>query len=356
MKYCILFALLIILVNASAQESFVKGYVVKKSGDSIKGYVNRGSDARLSKSVQFKNQLKAEKVETFTPGDINGFGYENENKYQSITFADPLDGGKQKTEFARFLVEGKNSLYSVFSNGSYFYYLVSRMDSSYVLYNEKIRSGRSVQNGNFRNVLHYVTRDCPNLQKYAKTISFSERNLTGYINELNNCVGDKETIIHSKRIKNIAQFLLYAGGISYDKNTMYTFQGQVRLTSPGVSKRTSFVIGLTYTHLVENEYSQIAGAHTDFTTNMITLPFYFQFNFTKSKLQPIAYAGFSVAYTKLVNPDLEDPKGFLEDYGVGFVGGIGLEYYPISRLALKADWRYELRGLYPNIGLAYKIH
>jgi len=355
MRYLVLCSLLFIHVGANAQANFIKGFIVKKPGDSLRGYLNRESDARLSKAVEFKIASKDAKVDTYLPTEITGFGFENENVYRSISYADPVDGGKQKTEFAKFLVDGKNSLYSIFHNGSYYYYLVTAPDSSFVLFNEKIRSASGRQNGNFRSVLYNATRNCPSLQKYAHNISYSERNMIGYINELNNCVGDKQSVIVSKRVKNKAEFLVYAGGISYDQNSMYTFQGQVRLTSPGVSRRTSLVVGLTYTDLVENEYSQLAAAHTDFKTKMVTIPVYFQFNFTKTKLQPIAYAGFSFAYTKLENADVEDPKGYVDDYGVGFIGGIGLEYFPITHVGLKADYRYEMRSMFPNIGIAFKF-
>jgi len=142
----------------------------------------------------------------------------------------------------------------------------------------------------------------------------------------------------------------------YGKNSTYTFQGQLRVMSPGVSKRTSFVVGLAYSHLVEYdafEYGYTQHAKGYFTTDFFSLPVFFQHNFTETKFQPLVYAGFSLAYRKLGFPELFDSPGYTEKFGGVLVAGIGVEYYPLKHLAVKADWRYEYRWHYPTIGIAY---
>ena len=358
MRYPILVFLVILYSIGNAQQSFVKGYYLTNSGDSIRGFINRETDSRLARGLQFKPTLNATDIQVLNPVDIRGFAFEDGNIYKSLSYLDPIDSNKRKNEFAKLLVEGRTNLYALARQESYYYYVTTPSDSTYFLYNDKIDTRGNARNGNFRNRLYVLARDCQDLQRTAEHLPFAQNQLMQFVNSLNSCGGDTKSVVHLRKVRNTTHFLLYGGAMWYGKNSTYTFQGQMRVISPGVSKRTSLVVGLAYSHLVEYdafEYGYTQHSKGYFTTDFFSIPVFFQHNFTETKFQPLLYAGFTLAYKKEAYPELFDSPGTTENFGAGLVGGIGIEYFPIKHLAIKADWRYEYRWHYPTIGIAYKM-
>ena len=354
MRYPFLLSLLILCVSAASQERFVKGYIILKNRDSLQGYLKNETDTRLSRGVEFRKDLN-DTSENVTPLLINEFGFTDGNIYKVITYSDALDGNRQKTEFAKFLVEGKNSLYAIAKNETYTFYLRDANDSSYFLYDDVIRSTGLERRGNFRSILHFIATNCPAVQRRAESLSFGEVAVMNYVRDVNACLGDKQSMVHYKKVKSIIHFLLYGGGIAYTDWSNITVQGQMRVVSPGISKQMSVVIGLYYAHIVEFAFSYRTYSNGYYKTDILCLPFQLQYNLTDTKFQPLAYCGFSLAYKKNENPDLYNPKGILKNYGLALIGGIGIEYFPVKQLAIKADWRYELLMHPPTIGLAFKF-
>ena len=46
--------LLILAFNSFAQDNFLEGYILKNNGDSLRGYLRKDVDWKLSEGVQFK--------------------------------------------------------------------------------------------------------------------------------------------------------------------------------------------------------------------------------------------------------------------------------------------------------------
>jgi hypothetical protein len=193
------------------------------------------------------------------------------------------------------------------------------------------------------------------VQKRAENLSFGEEQVMNYVKDVNACIGDKESIVHYKKGKSITHILFYVGGIAYTNWSNITSQAQLRIISPNISKRMSLLIGVAYAHIVQYAYSYRTLSNGYYKTDILSLPFEFQYNVTNTKFQPLAYCGFSVAYKKNENPDLYNPEGILKNYGLALIGGIGLEYFPVKQVAIKADWRYELLMHPPTIGVALKF-
>jgi hypothetical protein len=354
MRYPIVLSLLTLCFSATAQDSFTKGYVILRSGDTLNGYVKSETDSKLATGVQFRKNAN-DTSQKLTHRLISEFGFTDGNIYKAITYADALDGNKEKTAFAKFLVEGKNSLYAVAKDEAYNYYLTTQNDSSYFLYDDVIRSTGLDKRGNFRGILYFIATNCPAVQRRAENLSFREQEVINFVREVNACMGDKQSVVHYKKVKSITHFLLYGGGMAYTNWSNITAQGQMRIVSPAISKRMSLVIGFYYAHIVETAFSYRTFSNGQYKTDILSLPFQFQYNFTDTKFQPLAYCGFSLAYKKNKNPDLYNPEGILKNYGLALIGGIGIEYFPIRQFAIKADWRYELLMHPPTIGIAFKF-
>ena len=101
-----LFFILLILSfgkDIYCQKIFRDGYIVKKTGESIKGIVEYSIDQAIPTVCTFKRFDIARKV-VYSPKDILAFGYKNGNRYESREV-------NNKSSFYEVIVTGKIILY-----------------------------------------------------------------------------------------------------------------------------------------------------------------------------------------------------------------------------------------------------
>lgn len=136
MKYFyLLFAALLFPLFSIAQSTFIPGYVITLSGDTIKGSVNYKEWDKNPQSINFKNSK--EKIEQYTPSTSMGFGITGQEYYQSHLVSISQDRTSiselhfmldtsviNKTVYLRVLTTGPNiTLYKYKDNiKSRFYY------------------------------------------------------------------------------------------------------------------------------------------------------------------------------------------------------------------------------------------
>ena len=328
--------------------------MLKSSGDSIRGYIKTDVDSKLAKGIQFKKSLSDSQYEFLTVDDIKSFGFDDGNTYTAISYFDAIDSVSRKV-FGKFLIEGMYNLYSIPRNEAYCFYITSVTDTGHFVYDDIIEGTSIRKKGNFRNILNFISRNCEQIHHRIINVAFTESMMIDFIKDLNACLGDSKTAVHYKKHKNEAHFLIYGGGMSIQRNTTLTFQGQMRIMNPGISKKGSIVIGIAYSYVSDYQFSVIEQEESDFITQIISIPVCFQYNFTATKFQPLLYLGFSAAFADADYPDPVTKKGLQQNFGIALVAGIGMEYYPIKNLGIKADWRYELIMHTPTIGVVYKI-
>lgn len=112
MKKClsILFSLFFSVSLSMAQTNPQPGFIITNSGDTIRGILDFRTNAVLSKKCLFKAQGDNE-LQTYMPGDIEAFRFENNGKYFVTRRFDFL--GTSQLYFAEFLVQGKMNLYCI---------------------------------------------------------------------------------------------------------------------------------------------------------------------------------------------------------------------------------------------------
>jgi hypothetical protein len=152
--------------------------------------------------------------------------------------------------------------------------------------------------------------------------------------------------------------VVHAGGSYLKENSsQVSAGGEFRVRNANISRKLWYVAGLHYART--NEIAVYRNYGREERENRITeiysLPATLHYTFTERIIQPYIYVGFSAAYKRTNYRSPIRDSGFQGRYGFALVGGIGIEAYPASFIAIKADWRYELLLQYPALGVAIRF-
>lgn len=104
-------AVLLNFGNVSAQSHrYEPGYIVLKT-DTLSGFIERTAETSLSRSINFKQSLSAEK-KVYFPADISGFGFtEAALAFEPVWVEIIQDSIKSEFRFAKVMLTGELSLY-----------------------------------------------------------------------------------------------------------------------------------------------------------------------------------------------------------------------------------------------------
>lgn len=170
-KYILALVSLFAMFGANAQSRYISGFLVKNSGDSLRGYIFSRNLKTAPIACRFKEGKRSE-VKDFQPIEIRSFGSDSALVESAKEF-DRRELKPKAREFYRILFDGK---LDILVNKSNRYYI--RTDTSEFVYNL-----------NKKDMLYYLTSDQPELKKEIKLMKFSDNNfarlLTTYHNNLN---------------------------------------------------------------------------------------------------------------------------------------------------------------------------
>jgi outer membrane protein W len=346
-------------IYSFSQKNFIPGYLLQNNGDSLHVYLQEEFSEDLVTQVKYKKDFNAEAAETFYPGQILGFGYENGNIYKSISFlAQEDDSPVTKTCFANQLVKGNYNPYAYVSNEET-YYVVKDAAHSYFLSNTTYQPDGGLKfKGNYQNQLILLSVACDQSLRKPELINYNRKELTSFISALNHCVDpDKATVTYYHKDKLTHQIILFAGGLPLTAAGQVTVEALARFTDHGISKNVSLNAGIHYSNTVMVTSSLNVSNHSYETSTrnvLFCVPFTIQYNFTSWIIQPYVAAGISAAY---LSETASSYQGSTTDnkFGLAVIGEAGIEGYVTSRFLIKAAWRYELVVQYPAFGLAYKF-
>jgi len=295
---------------------------------------------------------------------VAAFGFESGDLFAAVQYTDPLDSNRRKQEFARLLLEGYFQVYAV-AKGSSANYLIKGTDTTYYLYddvvnyfNTAINQGLPNQLGNYRNALAFLARNCNNQTIDFAKVQFLDRDIIQAVRRINACYPGA-SVVHAQRATLKIKTVFYGGAFGV-KNRWTQVSGgvELRLYDTKVSRKLSYVAGLRYAYT--NTVSMVTSPYwrpysVNEKTEVYSLPLTLHYSFSEGIVQPYINGGFSVAYKKINYNSGFPEDGFQRRYGVAVVGGVGVEVYPVSFLAIKADWHYELLLQYPTLGLAIRL-
>jgi hypothetical protein len=198
MKYLVLLGVLIIPILSAAQSNYLPGYIVKNSGDSVKGFIHAKGLRSPPEYCKFKTDLKLE-VNSFRPLEIRSFGTDSA-LLESLREFDRKTLKARSREFFRVLFDGKLDV------------LVGKGDR-YFIRND---TGEFVYRLDKKDLLYYYTSDVPDLKEEIKSMKFSDSRIvelfSRYHNSLN--IDSYRIYLPPRTLANLDFFLLAGYGIS----------------------------------------------------------------------------------------------------------------------------------------------
>jgi hypothetical protein len=260
--------------------------------------------------------------------------------------------------FAKFLIDGYYQLYSFYTAGKQNFVIQSAEDSIYHVYGDNLSPiGEIKDKGNYRNVLYFISRNCPSVRREVEGLKFTETTLLAFIKKLNKCVAPE---VSSKELyikpKDKFNFYAYAGGIILSDKHQLAGRVLAKLTTPSVSNRLSLNVGLNYMQLSLSNRADETGIRK---TTLISIPLTAQYNLLTKKIRPFIEAGLTIARIKedAYYIDIDSNRKLLSvtTTRMPFCVALGIEGFVTKNLALKTEYRIEHLTPYPTIGVAYYI-
>lgn len=360
MKLSLLIVFLAFTTVSFSQNNTRKGYIVKTTGDTLRGVLNAIELKSLDNTISFGTS--PDNLITYNVTEVKSFGYDGENSFESVSYTNVIDNA-QVTRFAKMLNTGYYSLFTFWSKDIR-YFVVKKPDNTYRLLmdDERLTTGFINEKGNFQNELLFLSQSCSELRPSLERLTFAEKDLIGYIGKLNKCIAPTQANnIVVKKEKSVFNMLAYAGGFTLGaKGHEYTGRILGKLSVPSIDKNLSLNFGINYMAQKKVSTEKISlNGYPAFKTqtaerSIISVPLTVQYYFTKGFIKPYIDAGLSIDYLQRKG-ELDGAGKIVNENkaGLAFSAAIGIDGYITNRLFVRADYRYELFVHYPTIGIAY---
>jgi hypothetical protein len=353
-------AFLFLFSAAFSQDSFVNGYVVNKSKDTLRGLIHQAIEEDLFASIQFKENQSAP-LKVFLPGQIEAFGMD-EDIFRSVSFLNTsLDNPVLDSCFAKQLVSGKYNLYTYSRKERRFYVVISQKHAQLLFDNFYTNLGDPVQDGNFTSRMRLIMNECPEVSLKYQGFEFGQKQMAGYFENLDRCVAPASAKSYYHKNKTDMNLYLVAGSFPLKDYEQFCAEIGVRFNAPNLSRNTFLNVGLRYTYLNyishdnDKNYPNIIYSTTT-TSHIYSIPVTIQYDFLLNKIRPYVYAGFSALYnneTITTNFPYPDPDPIHPNFSP--ILGFGIEGYITKHLFLKVDERYEVYVQYPYFSVGYSF-
>lgn len=368
-------------VSIFAQNDFLPGYIVKNTGDTVKGFIFMGSSKENSQKCVFRKDRKAKSV-TYRPDDIRSYHFENSLFYFSRNIkAD----GAMKREFLEWAVQGKLDLYLYVDPKKAMRYFVDKGDSGFV---ELVNTTRQVtdstgvrflrENKEYAATLAIMLQDCPSIIPEIYSSKFEARDLIKLSSDYHNkvCPDQQCTIFErpvTERIVRIGPiFEFYSSALTQPAFTNYSGVVQalskihyqtVNAFSAGAFFELSNFTFLSPRVVLRTEMSYVQAKYGDavygtiYAVNRIRLAEMFKYSFTLGKIRPLLAVGpafyfrtYGDIYNKsvtIVNAynteqviNIEFPT-FKRGINVALSGQIGFDYFVSDKVNIALIGGYE---------------
>ena len=221
---------MLIFQTSFSQKNYLSGYIIRLSGDTLRGFIDYRNWGRNPDKISFK--VKADDQSCYyRPTDINGFGVldefyesaiveteESPENILNITDETYYESGlklKADTAFLQTIIHGSKSLYSYTNKaGKYQFYI--RQGSTYNLLIYKkylVRTSTNcgiAENKEYINQLSAYLQDCPTIQPKLENTSYSLSGMEKLFLYYYAC-GQSKVEFQKKTEKTVVEFGVLAG-------------------------------------------------------------------------------------------------------------------------------------------------
>ncbi|GGK70516.1 hypothetical protein GCM10011405_18230 [Rufibacter glacialis] len=255
--------------NLRAQGSlFEPGYLLKSGNDTVKGFIERSDEIKLSLGIHFKDEVSGV-ARYFGPEELEGFGFEGSGLHFArvkvmIRALAPAD---KVTRFAKKLVSGHTSLYKLqlqeheqsasFLTDNTHVYVVKKDTSFFTLaqYELTAANGRGVDK-RYLGMLTFLLKDCPAIPaSVLATVPFQDAPLVQLLQKYNTCLDPASPSVEHhytvasqvKKGPEMGYAMLYTASDIPFRNTNGYWAGFFwDVTKPDLSQRISSRLGINF--------------------------------------------------------------------------------------------------------------
>lgn len=352
-----------LLFSLQAQDRTLPGYIVKNTGDTVRGLLKEQGSDESAKQISFKASDADKDYQIYTPDQVNSFQYDGGNFFRAIRYPDPrgagggsaagagsatVAGSVTRTCFGKLLVTGEDDLYCFTESGG-LYFLVRKDNSFILIYDDDVQAG-SLGKSNFRSELNFLASGCAAMTREVQEIGYSISGMMAFFQRLDTCLNSQKPVqTYYRAPKGISGFYAYMGGISYGSRSQFTVEAGYRRIWPQVDPNFSLNLGLRFANLVKQVKDNFGNFHQA-TYQLFSLPVTMQYdlNLFSGNVKVFAFAGLSLSSANTIADTALDDNSKAK----GFVLGAGMAVRVYHRLWVKTEWREEYMAQYPTVGAA----
>lgn len=351
------FGLCLLFGTAYAQDRNLPGYIVRVSGDTLRGLLQEQTMDEAARTVLFRPAGETG-YHRYTPAEVRAYQFDGGDLERAITYSDTREEQPVvRSGFAKLLVAGEYDLYS-FTEKEVLFFLARKDSSFYLIYDDDLHTTPAIP-GNFRNELNFFSASCEAARRDVERITFNSGSMVAFFQRVDACSNPGKAVsTYYQKAKGKAAFFAYVGGIPLGNTSQFTAEAGLRLTWPKVSPNVSLNIGLRYADVVKrvsNPTYLFGGITYPETYKIKSLPVTFQYGIPLGIVRPFFYAGLSFTLVDVTSPVPEVYRDADHSTGVAFVVGAGVEVRIIHWLWARAEWRNEFIAQQPTVGLALTL-
>lgn len=349
-----------LFINSFCQNNYKPGYILKNSGDTIYVQLQEENTGNLQLKVKYKKNGQNAEISSANPGEIKGFGYTNGSLYQSAQFSeDTFDSTAVRQYFVKQLLSGAFDLF-VYNKADQYVYIIYNEGERFLLTNTiYTANGEIKKEGNFKNQLYFLCRQCDALKKDIDLIEFNEQRIVEFVTQLNRCASPGEPIIsYYHKQKNEINVITFAGALPVKGSVQVNAEIIARWYLSKIIKNFSLNVGIHYSNVP-------SGISSDVNRNdplwkyrrkdgFFSFPVVLQYHLSLGKFYPYVGVGFSIVHWDQPYTYYQTNLKFTP-VGVTGIAEIGVECMLTKYFLIKAAWRYEELIQYPALGIAVKF-
>ena len=358
-----------------AQKTFVPGYIITNTGDTLHGEIDDKDWVKNPLSISFKNLSKTETYNTVT--QLRGFGIKNKNVYVRKRFkldVTPFQSEKllqspsliispDTTLMIKQLVNGRINLYYMADAMAKDHFFIEKQDEPLeeLIDHHYLRRNNTglfeIHNDAFNIQLSNICQDCSYYENKTFKNNYSELSLTPTILKYNNFFGDTKAVIVSKKEINKASIFILASLGTYSFKTQVGIEsfsgsgfvassvgGGVLYRIPSLRKKVGIRIDALYSLYSEGvriSDVQVTPKNLAFLSLNIT-PQYTLYRNKPSKLDLYLMAGLTYDVKLNNNNDKDYPYSYLYHSMFGAKMGTGVQW---KKLDLEFAFLFNDAGL-----------
>lgn len=176
-KVNLIVVFVLVALSGQAQSDFYNGYVVKNSGDTLRGLIQVNNEIVNHSECFFKEDSNSETIR-YLPGELTGYGFESGNSY--VTKMVSVSRFNNKLFFLNRIESGRMSIYKLVSplGNVRFFVEKSTIKGFYELLQDRY---------SFIGILKWLMADCNIILETIDEAEFDESSLTYLVRVYNQC-------------------------------------------------------------------------------------------------------------------------------------------------------------------------